>query len=94
MNKEMDQCRQLFETRLRGGLEEGNVMSITFTKSDGTERTMRCCVRPDIVGDYYDYKGKSMVNETNVDHQRVWEIDLKQWRSFNYANVTEFEKIS
>ena len=73
---------------LLAALHQGEV-SVTFTKLDGTERTMRCTLRearlPVVVVD--DTKTPRKTNEATV---AVWDIDAGGWRSFLWDRVTSF----
>lgn len=57
-----------------------NDMEIVFLKSDGTERTMRCTLRPEM---FENYKFASDTPDVDPDSvvQTVWELDKNAWRS-------------
>ena len=63
-------------------------MLIRFTKVDGSERTMHCTLNPDLMP-------KSEVTKERVQSKtysedvflRVWDLDLKAWRSFIIENI-------
>jgi len=65
---------------------------ITFTKVDGTERTMPCTLREDampqrIVNEHHQtrlYKPETL---------SVFCLDKSEWRSFRVMNVTKIELI-
>ena len=66
-------------------LQQG-VWNITFTKVDGTERTMPCTLDPSlipVVPISEDRKPK----KTNDAVIKVFVTDVKEWRSFRIANL-------
>lgn len=76
---------------LRSFLHKG-VFEITFTKVDGTERTMPCTLKTDAMP----------VRAVNEHHQTreykpetlsVWCVDKSEWRSFRVMNVTSVKQI-
>lgn len=75
-------------------LREG-VYQVTFTKIDGTSRTMPCTLKPDllpartVVEQVADTKPKVLKLET----MSAWATDIEQWRSFRVMNVTAVEPL-
>jgi hypothetical protein len=69
-------------------LLQKNILNVTFTKVDGTERVMNCTLRSDIVTPYE--KKTDRVKAANSDIVTVWDIDKEAWRSFNYDSVKDF----
>ena len=78
--------------QLKDALQEGDVVEVTFEKADGTERVMKCCITPYIVGESYEYKGTDRVTNPNTQH--VWDIVNEGWRAFNYDKVLEWKVLS
>jgi len=64
-----------------------SVCEVTFTKVDGTSRTLTCTLRSDLLP-------VRAVNENrrprpvNYETITVWCPDLQDWRSFRVGNVT------
>lgn len=66
------------------------IQDVTFTKKDGTERTLVCTLRPDLLpakpepvaGEEPKVRAKS-----STDSISVFETNLQEWRSFNMSNV-------
>lgn len=66
------------------------VQDVTFTKKDGTQRTLVCTLRPDLLpikpepveGEEVKVRAKS-----STDSICVFETDLQEWRAFNMSNV-------
>ena len=65
-----------------------HVCEVTFTKVDGSVRTMPCTLQADIVPPHVVKEGAKLKvpNESNLS---VWCTDKSEWRSFKTANVTE-----
>jgi len=59
-------------------------VQVTFVKSDGTTRQMRCTLDPvRMPGQPVQESTKTPDSET----QRVFDLDLQQWRSFRYDRL-------
>jgi len=67
-------------------------LNITFTKVDGTERSMPCTLR-----------AEALPPQTVTEHHKtrvfkpetlsVWCLDKKEWRSFRVMNVISVKKL-
>jgi hypothetical protein len=72
------------------GLLKTNTVRVTFTKRDGSTRVMLCTRRSDIVP-------PAVITETKRTKTAtpgvlpVFDIELKQWRSFTLRNVSSVE---
>ena len=76
---------------LRSILKEDHV--ITFTKVDGSDRTMPCTLRTDAMPP----KAVTEHHKTrayNPEVLSVWCLDKSEWRSFKVMNVKKIEKLS
>jgi len=58
--------------------------SITFTKVDGTERIMKCTLRPLALP---EQQGDSEPTSKNANTLAVWDLDKSAWRSFRLDSV-------
>jgi hypothetical protein len=68
-------------------------MTITFTKKDGTERVMKCTLKPDAIPvvetkPLAEGKIPRKVSTTSV---RVFDLEKSEWRSFTTTSVTRVE---
>ena len=61
-----------------------SVVNITFTKADGSERTMNCTLKLENIPE--DQHPKSTV-KSESDQIRVFDTDIQEWRSFNFSSV-------
>ena len=66
------------------------VYNVTFIKVDGTERTMPCTLREDILppAKQEDPLSLKRVRAINDEVLVVYCTDKNEWRSFRVANVT------
>ena len=72
---------------LREFLFDGEV-EVKFKKLDDSERVMRCTLHPDLIPDDMMPKGDMDPQPTeNLDIMKVFDIEVKQWRSFRLENI-------
>lgn len=76
-----------FKTWLKGLLHDTNVedLRITFVKSDGAEREMRCTLIESNIPT--DKTPKGTGREAPTTTQRVFDLDKQEWRSFKWDAV-------
>lgn len=60
-------------------------VSITFTKTDGSERVMKCTLEEGVVPVYE--KKTSRVKVKNDEMLSVWDLDKQAWRSFRFDSL-------
>lgn len=61
------------------------VVTVTFTKKDGTERVMNCTRASSVIPVDHHPKGDNST-ETG-DNIRVFDVEKQDWRSFNFSSV-------
>jgi hypothetical protein len=67
---------------------QNGVVTVVFTKADGSERTMKATLLPEYVNN-----GKTLLQESenkrpeNPDVLAVWDVDAKGWRSFRIDSI-------
>jgi hypothetical protein len=64
-----------------------SVVTVTFTKVDGTERVMNCTLLPSFLPEEYRNKAP-MLTESAPMTVSVWDVDVSGWRSFRLDTVT------
>ena len=69
------------------------IHEVTFTKVDGTDRTMPCTLDPAILPIMEITEEKRVPRKFNLDTLRVFVTDINEWRSFRIENVTQVNKI-
>lgn len=69
---------------------QNNVVTVTFEKVDGTERTMKCTLIPEYLPNKVD-DNKQLLTESvrkeNPSNLSVWDVESNSWRSFRYDSV-------
>ena len=63
----------------------GKIVNVTFTKKDGTDRTMRCTRNPDLMP-----AGAVRGTDTRKDQGNliaVWDLDAGAWKGFFYDKM-------
>ena len=69
------------------------VVSVTFTKADGTDRTMLCTKNITHIPEEFHPKTDKVVkldengNPIETDLVTIWDMESKGWRSFNFTKV-------
>lgn len=63
-----------------------DVMELTFTKKNGELRTMVCTRCPEHIPSEATPKGTLEIAESS-DNVRVFDLEKKAWRSFNYSSI-------
>jgi hypothetical protein len=77
---------------IRASLREG-VVNITFTKVDGTERTMRCTLLSDLIPVDEQQTKKDNERKFTDDAIRVWDSEKQAWRAFRWNSVKKVEQV-
>lgn len=67
-------------------------MIVKFQKKDGSERTMICTLADDIIPEEDTPKGTTHESLKESDQIRVYDLEKKAWRSFNYSTVISAER--
>ena len=86
----MDTKFSEFQTWVKGLLHDSHLkdLRITFIKSDGTQRAIRCTLVESLIPK--DKKPKAP-GSSSTDVQRVFDLDKGEWRSFKWASVKQVE---
>ena len=74
---------------LRDTLKE-NVLIVTFTKKDGSVRTMRCTLKADLLPAQTDIEEQVQKKAPNTDALAVWDLEKAAWRSFRFDSIIAF----
>jgi len=69
---------------------ENGVVTVVFTKIDGTEREMKCTLNSDFLPE----SNKQLLTEGSTKKENdnvlsVWDIDNQGWRSFRLDSIKE-----
>ena len=60
-------------------------VDVTFTKRDGSERTMKCTLQEQVVVPHE--KRTDRVKEVNPNTLPVWDMEANAWRSFRLDTI-------
>ena len=63
-----------------------SVKTITFTKTDGTQRVMKCTLQSTVIPPADPDKAPS-ARKTSDEALAVWDVDAAGWRSFRYDAI-------
>jgi len=74
-------------------LKEDEFVMVTFTKKDGSERTMKASLHPKTIASYEfkSVQSQNSLNEEDSDKITVWDLENNGWRSFNYESIVKME---
>ena len=80
---------KIFKKWLKGHLAYGPT-TIVITKKDGTERTMTCTTKPELVPAESIVEGvEKKEKKVNEEVIPVYDLDAKGWRSFRWDSVKQ-----
>ena len=68
-------------------LLKNNVLTVTFTKVDGTERVMRCTLLPEYVPPSNSNSMSQLLTEGARTSIPVWDVEAGAWRSFRVDSI-------
>lgn len=74
-----------FRDWLKGMLRVGE-MTVTFTKKDGTERVMRCSLKPEDLPPV-ELKEDKKERKQSTESLSVYDLDAKGWRCFVIKSI-------
>jgi hypothetical protein len=80
-----------FTNWLNGMLKINETVTVTFTKVDGTVRVMNCTLKPELLPEAKPVAEGKTPRKESTKNIRVFDIDLKEWRSFTTQSVTRVE---
>ena len=89
--------------RILGDLRSG-VCTVIFTKVDGTQRTMRCTLKQDLLPQKEAPKADTAnaiadpnqptatpAKKRTENNLSVWDLEKEAWRSFNITSLIEWK---
>ena len=88
-NKWSDEEWTEFREWVRSCLKS-DVCLVEFTKKDGTKRSMRCTLKPDLLPQVELTEGTKERTITVTDNIPVFDTEANGWRSFNIRSVDTF----
>jgi len=85
INEWTDDEWNAFTEWLKGALKT-NIVDVTFTKKDGTERLMKCTLDPEILPKI-EIKEDATPRKESTTSIRVFDTEKNEWRSFTIKSV-------
>jgi len=64
-----------------------NIVTVTFTKVNGEERTMKCTLMSEYVPNAPTNNGQVLLQESESKAVSVWDTEMNGWRSFRVDSV-------
>jgi hypothetical protein len=71
---------------IKGLLKDG-VVEVTFIKSDGTERVMKCTLKDEVISEHWTPKLEDGQHKHSEDVLPVFDVEAKGWRSFRFDSI-------
>jgi hypothetical protein len=94
----LTQSEQTYRSEIIEGLRCG-ICTVIFTKTDGTERTMRCTLAQSFLpkkeyvkADIADLRITPMRKPKPESIISVWDLEKKAWRSFSIRTVIKWKQ--
>lgn len=68
------------------------VVKVTFTKADGTERTITCTLLQTILDQYFSRPAKPESNKPRkvTEVCKAFEVNEETWKSFRYDSIKHY----
>ena len=66
-----------------------SIVNVDFIKKDGTQRKLRCTLRPDLLPPQTDLE-EAVSKTPSATSLAVWDLENEGWRSFRYDSVIGF----
>lgn len=92
-NGQPDQSNNTWQADyIKNALHNGE-LNVVFIKTDGSERSMRCTLKPDLL----PKKVSDVLPEPkapNPDVLKVWDLEKDAWRSFRLDSIIGFSESS
>ena len=91
VTKDMNTDMSLFISHLEMALNKSKLVEVKFTKVDGTVRTMLATRHAELVPAKVVVEGvEQKERKPNDAILSVYDVEVKNWRSFRKENVLEF----
>jgi hypothetical protein len=68
------------------------VCKVVFEKIDGSERTMICTLKEDLLPSSKTTKQPKTIKPLSETVMPVWDVEAQSWRSFRVDSVIEFSE--
>ena len=93
-NGQTDQSNNTWQADyIKNALQNGE-LSVKFIKKDGSERSMRCTLKADLLPEQTDLEEQVQKKTPNPDGLRVWDLEKNARRSFRFDSIIGFSESS
>lgn len=82
--------RKQFKNWLKGVMQT-EIVNLTFRKTDGTLRNMKCTLLPKYLPEAVVPVEDKPKRKTSEEALAVFDLEKNEWRSFRYDSVTEIK---
>ncbi len=65
---------------------QNGVVLVTFTKADGTVRSMKCTLQPSLLPPH-TIKEKTCASGENCDCIKAYDLEVNGWRAFKISRI-------
>jgi hypothetical protein len=73
------------------GLLKDELVTLTFTKKDGTERVMKCTLSENIIPQAPVSEETTKNRKISAEAQAVYDVEAEGWRSFRWDSLKQIE---
>lgn len=82
--------RKQFKNWLKGVMQT-EIVNLTFRKTDGTLRNMKCTLLPKYLPEVVASVENKPKRKMSEEALAVFDLEKNEWRSFRYDSVTEIK---
>tara|TARA_S200002703_G_scaffold92916_2_gene80321 strand:- start:186 stop:491 length:306 start_codon:yes stop_codon:yes gene_type:complete len=92
MNAKIEEAEERMrqKAQIHQGLTAG-IIEVSFTKKDGTDRTMKCTLNNQYLPEQKDLKDEIDKRNKSDEVIAVWDIEKEGWRSFRWDSVKGYK---
>ena len=92
MNAKIEEVEERMrqKAQIHQGLTAG-IIEVSFTKKDGTDRTMKCTLNNQYLPEQKDLKDEIDKRNKSDEVIAVWDIEKEGWRSFRWDSVKGYK---
>ena len=92
MNAKIEEAEEKMrqQQQIRQGLVSG-IIEVSFTKKDGTDRTMKCTLNSQYLPEQKDLEQEIDKRNKSDEVIAVWDIEKEGWRSFRWDSVKGYK---
>lgn len=93
-NGQPDQSNNTWQAEYIKNALQSSELNVVFIKKDGSERSMRCTLKPELLPAQTDLEEAVQKKTPNPDVLKVWDLEKEAWRSFRFDSIIGFSEKS